>query len=239
MFDSPESNVCVPLFETAQLRGAKTWIFDLDNTLYPAADSLFLRMGARIRDYIADFLGTDSDTAHNLQKKYFRTYGTSLRGLMLEHGVDPVPFLDFVHNIDLSEIAPNPALDRALANLTGQKIIFTNADTGHAERILARLGIAGHFHAIFDITDAEYIPKPDPEPYDEIVRRHGLKPGTAVMVDDIARNLAPAAARGITTVWLRNDTDWGRTGADGDHIHHTAEDLTVWLEGVGQGDSQA
>lgn len=222
-----------------QLRDAETWVFDLDNTLYPATDNLFVQIGFRIRDYIAHILDMDSETAYKLQKQYFHTYGTSLRGMMLEHGMDPKPFLEFVHDVDLSEVAPNPELNQALAGLAGRKIVFTNADTGHAERILARLGIASHFEAIFDIADAAYIPKPQPEPYDQLVERHGLVPGTAVMVDDIARNLAPAAARGITTVWLRNETEWGRSGAEGGYVHHCADDLTAWLRSVGAGDGEA
>ncbi len=211
-------------------RDAASWIFDLDNTLYPATDDLFVQVSRKIRDYIAAFLEVDVDTAYGIQKDYFHRYGTSLRGLMLCHSMDPGPFLDFVHDVDLSGIDANPALDAALAKLPGRKVIFTNASSDHAERILGRLGIAGHFEAIFDIVDADYIPKPEPGPYDILIERLGLDPQASVMIDDIARNLIPAAERGLTTVWLHNDTDWGRTGADSEHIHYVARDLPRWLE---------
>ena len=214
----------------SSLRDAASWIFDLDNTLYPATDDLFVQVSRKIRDYIAAFLEVDVETAHGIQKDYFHRYGTSLRGLMLRHAMDPGPFLDFVHDVDLSRIGVNPALDAALTKLPGRKVIFTNASADHAERILERLGIAGHFDAIFDIVDADYIPKPEPGPYDTLIERHGLDPRTSVMVDDIARNLIPAAERGLTTVWLHNETDWGRTGADSEHIHYVARDLPRWLE---------
>ncbi|MBE0533021.1 MAG: pyrimidine 5'-nucleotidase [Rhodospirillales bacterium] len=208
------------------------WIFDLDNTLYPAVDSLFVHVSQRIRDYIGRFLDLDSEAAFRLQKDYFVRYGTSLRGMMIEHAMDPVPFLAYVHDVDLAMIAPNPRLDAALTRLRGRKLIFTNASSDHAERVLDRLGVARHFDAIFDIADGDFVPKPESAPYAALVSRHVPKPAAAVMIDDIARNLAPAAALGMTTVWLRNDTDWGRTGAADGHVHHVADDLIAWLEGV-------
>jgi putative hydrolase of the HAD superfamily len=229
MIDIPIYNPDAPLSDAAGLRGAKTWVFDLDNTLYPAADNLFVKVGERIRDYIVDFLGIDLEAAHDLQKRYFHEYGTSLRGLMLRHEMDPGPYLEFVHDIDLSEIDPDPDLNDALGALEGRKIIFTNADRSHAERVMNRLGIQRQFDAIFDIMDANYIPKPDPGPYGTVIKRYGLIPSESVMVDDIARNLGPAAAHGMTTVWLRNETDWGQTGADDGHVHHVAGNLTDWL----------
>ncbi|MBC8158934.1 MAG: HAD-IA family hydrolase [Alphaproteobacteria bacterium] len=149
------------------------------------------------------------------------------------HQVDPKPYLDYVHDIDISDVAPNPRLDAALARLGGTKLIFTNASTDHAMRILDRLGVTHHFDGVFDICDADYVPKPEPGPYDGVIERFGLRPETTVMVDDIARNLAPAADRGMTTVWLRNETEWGRTGAGEGHIHYIADDLPGWLENVG------
>ncbi len=216
----------------AELRDAACWVFDLDNTLYPATDNLFVQVSERIRDYIADFLGVAPETAFGIQKDYFHRYGTSLRGLMLRHDMDPGPFLDFVHDVDLSHVTANPELDRALSRLGGRKVIFTNASVDHAERILARLGISDHFDAVFDIVDAEYIPKPEPGPYDALIERFGLDPAASVMVDDIARNLIPAAERGLTTVWLRNETEWGSTGSESEYVHHIADNLSLWLDEV-------
>lgn len=232
MTEPPVFNLQAPLPGPDRLREAETWVFDLDNTLYPAADDLFAQVGARIRDYIVDYLDIDLEAAHDLQKRYFHEYGTSLRGLMLRHRMDPGPYLEFVHDVDLSGIDANPALNDALGALSGRKIVFTNADRGHAERVMDRLGIAGHFEAIFDIADADFIPKPDPGPYGAMIRRHGLTPAQSIMIDDIARNLEPAAEQGMTTVWLRNETDWGRTGAGDGHVHHIAENLTDWLRAV-------
>jgi putative hydrolase of the HAD superfamily len=215
-----------------RLRDAEAWVFDLDNTLYPVSINLFAQIDVRMRSYIAAFLGLDQDAAFALQKQYFRDYGTSLRGLMDRHWMDPQPFLQHVHDIDVSVLAPSAELDQALAALPGRKLIFTNASTGHAERVIDRLGIGHHFEAIFDIIAADYRPKPDPAIYLELVDRHAVDPRRAVMVEDMARNLAPARALGMTTVWIRNTTEHGVVGADGDHIDHVIDDLVAWLQAV-------
>lgn len=218
-----------PALPEAHFHAAEAWVFDLDNTLYPPRSALFAQIDERMRGFIATALGLDLDAAYALQKRYFREYGTSLRGLMERHGVDPRPFLDHVHAIDLSPIDPDPLLDAALGRLPGRKLIFTNASVRHAERVLERLGIAAHFEAIFDVEAAGFYPKPVPAIYEKLVRQCALEPSRSVMVDDIARNLQPAAALGMTTVWLRNDTEHGLHGADGDYIHHVIDDVTAWL----------
>lgn len=212
-----------------RLVDAQAWVFDLDNTLYPPRSALFAQIDERMRGFIAATLGLDLDAAFALQKRYFREYGTSLRGLMEQHDVDPRPFLDHVHEIDLSPIDPDPLLNDALSRLPGRKLIFTNASVRHAERVLDRLGIAAHFDAIFDVEAAGFHPKPAPSIYAMLVRQCALQPARSVMIDDIARNLQPAAALGMTTVWLRNDTEHGLHGADGDYIHHVVDDVTAWL----------
>lgn len=214
------------------LRQAEAWVFDLDNTLYPPSTNLFAQIDERMRAFIAGFLDLDLDEARRVQKTYFREYGTTLRGLMNRHGLEPGLFLEYVHAVDLDPVPPNPALAAALARLPGRKYIFTNASAAHAGRITDRLGVTRHFDAVFDIADAEYVPKPEPRIYDTLVRCHGLDPGKTVMIEDIARNLAPAAALGMTTVWLRNDSPVGVEGADGDHVHHVIDDLVPWLEDV-------
>ncbi|MCH8214342.1 MAG: pyrimidine 5'-nucleotidase [Proteobacteria bacterium] len=214
------------------LRQAEAWVFDLDNTLYPPSTNLFAQIDERMRAFIAGFLDLDLDEARRVQKTYFREYGTTLRGLMNRHGLEPGLFLEYVHAVDLDPVPPNPALAAALARLPGRKYIFTNASAAHAGRITDRLGVTRHFDAVFDIADAEYVPKPEPRIYDTLVQCHGLDPGKTVMIEDIARNLAPAAALGMTTVWLRNDSPVGVEGADGDHVHHVIDDLVPWLEDV-------
>jgi putative hydrolase of the HAD superfamily len=217
------------------LRHAEAWLFDLDNTLYPATIDLFGQIDEKMRAYIAEFLGLDLDSAYALQKRYFREYGTSMRGLMDLHGMDPAPFLAHVHDIDVTVLDAAPALGEALAALPGRKLVFTNASTAHAERVLRRLGIDHHFHDVFDIVAADFRPKPEPEIYRKLVDRHVIEPRRTVMVEDMARNLTPAAALGMTTVWVRTGSDWGAFGAEAAHIHHVVDDLTTWLTAVAEG----
>lgn len=212
--------------------GVETWIFDLDNTLYPASSNVFSQVERRMTEFIIERLAVVREEAYALQKRYFREHGTTMRGLMRHHGVDPADFLAFVHDIDLAPVDPNPALDTALARLSGRKIIFTNGSTEHAARVTRRLGIDHHFTEVFDIVEAGYVPKPEPSVYETLVSRFALRPETSVMVEDMAKNLKPAADMGMTTVWVRNDCDWGRAGSDGDHVHHVIDDLTAWLAGV-------
>lgn len=209
-----------------------TWIFDLDNTLYCATTDLFGQIDVRMKTFIAEFLDLELDEAFRVQKKYFREYGTTLRGLMDRHNVNPTAFLDHVHDIDLEVVSPDPVLDEALSRLPGKKIIFTNADIGHAERVMERLGVSRHFEAIFDIVASDYVPKPEPVVYEALVKRHGIDPENSVMFEDMARNLKPAADLGMTTVWVHTENDWGQEGSEGEHVHHVTGDLAGWLKEV-------
>lgn len=209
-----------------------SWVFDLDNTLYPAACDLFGQVSRRMTRFVADRLDLDLAAAHAVQKDYFRAYGTTLRGMMIHHDVDPRDYLGFVHDIDLTVVPPAPGLDAALGRLPGRKVIFTNGSVAHATRVMERLGVAAHFDGIFDIVAGDYVPKPDPDTYRAMARRFGIAPVRAVMIDDIPANLAPAAALGMTTVWVRTETEYAGIGELGDHVHHVAEDLTAWLEGA-------
>jgi len=211
---------------------AEAWIFDLDNTLYPASCDLFAQIDKRMQGFIARFLGLDLESAFRIQKKYFREHGTTLRGLMDLHGLEPTEFLDYVHDIDLSIVPTSPDLDTVLDRLPGRKFIFTNASADHARRVMTRLGVSRHFDEVFDIICAGYVPKPDPRAYSMMIERYGLAPRSTVMVEDIARNLAPAAALGMTTVWLRTGSRFGEEGSDGDHVHHVVDDLVGWLKGL-------
>ena len=215
-----------------------TWVFDLDNTIYSARYNLFELVDARIGRFVADLLDLDAAAARRVQKDYLREHGTTLRGLMLNHGVDPREYIAIVDDIDIDRIPPNPGLGRALSKLDGRKVIFTNATMHHAEKVLARLGVAGHFDGIFDIAQADYVPKPDPEPYATLIARFGIEPSAAAMVEDIARNLAPAAARGMTTVWVRGDSIWQTEGSDGAHVHHVIDDVAEWLAGLVDGEAR-
>ena len=211
------------------------WIFDLDNTLYPASCRLFDQVDVLIGRYIAELLSIDPVAARKIQKDFFREHGTTLRGLMSVHGVDPHEFLDYVHAIDRSPVAPNPALADALDRLPGRKFIFTNGSVSHAEAVLDRLGALGRFEDIFDIVAAEFEPKPRMAPYRALVDRNGIVANRAVMIDDLPVNLAPAHELGMTTVLVRTDSDWAQHEADGDHVHHVIDDLASWLVGIADG----
>lgn len=211
------------------------WLFDLDNTLYPHSCRLFDQVDRRIGEFVQDFLQLDAEEARRVQKQYLRDHGTTMNGLMQRHGLEPREFLAYVHEIDLTPVDPNPALDQALAALPGRKLIYTNGSEDHASRVLARLGIAAHFEAIFDIVAADYAPKPQPEPFDRLLQRHAVAPERTVFFDDMPRNLAPAAEIGMTTVWVETDSQWARLGHSGDElfVHHRTDDLTGWLEAKG------
>ena len=214
------------------------WVFDLDNTLYPASKSLFPQIDARMKRFIARLLDLPIDQAHALQKKYYRDYGTTLRGLMTVHGIDPREFLEFVHDIDHGVLERSPRLDAALGRLPGRKVVFTNGSRPHAEKVLRALGVEDRFDAIFDIVDADYIPKPDPRPYGELSRALGVDPTRAVMVEDLERNLVPAADLGMITVLLHQPghpdlPDGAPPPSALPHVHHVITDLDAWLEELG------
>jgi putative hydrolase of the HAD superfamily len=208
---------------------AEYWIFDLDNTLYPAQCQLFTQIEQNMTRYVMDFLKLGHDDAYSVQKKYFKDHGTTMNGLMIHHNLDPNHYLDYVHQIDLSGIPKDQILSDALAKLPGKKIIFTNGSTGHASRVIKHLGIEHHFEGIFDIVDSQFTPKPDPSVYEILIKRFGIRPEKAVMVEDMAKNLRPAADLGMTTVWVRTDSSWASEEFNDSFIHHIAEDLTGWL----------
>jgi putative hydrolase of the HAD superfamily len=210
----------------------ETWIFDLDNTLYPTSCRLFDQIHDRMTAFIAERFELSPEAALARQKRYFREHGTTLRGLMVVDRIDPEDFLAYVHELDFACVPPDPVLAEALSALPGRKIVHTNGSARHAERLLDHLGIASAFCGIVDIAAAGYEPKPALAGYHELLLRHGVTPGTALMVEDIARNLVPAAALGMTTAWVRNPAEWGADGADGGHIHHIVDDLGDFLTGA-------
>jgi putative hydrolase of the HAD superfamily len=207
----------------------ETWIFDLDNTLYPASCRLFDQIHALMTRFIAERLDLSPESALALQKTYFREHGTTLRGLMTVDRIDPDDFLAYVHQIDLSCVPPDPVLVAALAALPGRKIVHTNGSVRHAERLLDHLGIAASFCGIVDIAAAGYEPKPGLAGYHELLRRHRVTPAAAIMFEDMAKNLVPAARLGMTTAWVRNPIDWAAAGSEGGHIHHVVDDLGGFL----------
>jgi putative hydrolase of the HAD superfamily len=217
----------------------ETWVFDLDNTLYPHELGLWRQVDERIRSYIMRLLEVEADEAHRIQKDYYQRYGTTLRGLMTEHGIAPDDYLEFLHDIDHSPLEPNPALGVALERLPGRKLVLTNATRKHADAIMQRLGIEEHFEAVFDIAAAELEPKPRPQAYDLFLKVHGVDPRRAAMFEDLARNLEVPHALGMTTVLVVPDgtrelfrEDWEKAGRDAPHVDHVTDDLVGFLQGV-------
>jgi len=217
----------------------ETWVFDLDNTLYPHHLNLWQQVDARIRAYIADFLKISEDDAFRLQKDYYRRYGTSMRGLMIEHGMHPDDYLEVVHQIDHSPIEPNPALGAALEKLPGRKLILTNGTRKHAEAVMRRLAVDERFEDVFDIVAAELEPKPAPQTYNRFLAAHGVTPERSAMFEDLARNLEVPHALGMTTVLVVPSgarvvlrEEWELEGHDAAHVDHVTDDLVGFLETI-------
>ena len=215
--------------ERCPLGEIETWIFDLDNTLYPASCGLFPQVQQRMNEYICTRLAVSEEQAAELRRTYFREHGTTMNGLMKVHNIDPHDFLAFVHEVDLACVPPDPALVAALGQLNGRKIVHTNGSVRHAERLLDHLGLGPAFSGIIDIVAADFEPKPALAGYHLLLRRHSVRPETALMVEDMARNLAPAAELGMTTAWLRNGVDWAMEEAERDYIHHVVDELAGFL----------
>ncbi len=212
------------------------WVFDLDNTLYPHHLNLWQQVDTRIRDYIVDFLKVTHDEAFVLQKDYYRRYGTMMRGLMEEHGLDPDTFLEVVHEIDHSPLTPDPALGAAIAGLPGRKLILTNGTRAHAQAVMQRLEIEQHFEDVFDIAAADLEPKPRPQFYHRFLARHGVDPRKTAMFEDLARNLEVPHALGITTVLVVPAgsrevfrEEWELAGRDAPYVDHVTDDLAGFL----------
>jgi putative hydrolase of the HAD superfamily len=217
----------------------ETWVFDLDNTLYPHHLNLWQQVDVRIRQYIERLLGLPRDEAFRLQKDYYKRYGTTLRGLMVEHGLQPDDFLDFVHEIDHSPLEPNPRLGAAIEKLPGRKLVLTNGTRKHADVVMQRLAIDQHFDDVFDIVAAELEPKPSPQTYDRFLARHGVDPQKAAMFEDLARNLSTPHSLGMTTVLVIPEgtrevlrEDWELEGRDADHVDYVTDDLVSFLQQI-------
>ena len=216
-----------------------TWVFDLDNTLYPHHVNLWQQVDTRIREFVSNWLQVDATEAQRIQKDYYRRYGTTMRGMMTEHGVHADDYLAYVHRIDHSPLQPNPAMGAAIAQLPGRKLILTNGSTDHAGKVLERLGIGDHFEAVFDIIAAELEPKPAPQTYQRFLDLHAVDPATSAMFEDLARNLVVPHRLGMTTVLVVPDgarevvrEDWELEGRGETYVDHVTDDLTGFLQGL-------
>jgi putative hydrolase of the HAD superfamily len=214
-----------------RLAPIRNWIFDLDNTLYPASADLFAQVDARMTGFIQDLLGLEHDEARRVQKSYFHNHGTTLSGLMAEHHVDPHAFLAHVHDIEMDVLEHDAPLVAAIAKLPGRKLVFTNGDKPYALKILDRLGLGESFEAIHDIHAMGLMPKPHASAYAGFCAAFDIDPCESLFVDDMARNLAPAKAIGMTTVWVDNGSEQS-PGVERAHIDFTVPVLAPWLETI-------
>ncbi|HEY7809431.1 MAG TPA: pyrimidine 5'-nucleotidase [Allosphingosinicella sp.] len=216
------------------LRHIDCWIFDLDNSLYPASANLFELIDIRMGEYISRLVGCDSAEARRIQKGFFHEHGTTLAGLMRSHGTDPREFLDYVHDIDLARISADPRVVDALDRLPGRKYVFTNGDVDYAGRVLDKLGLANAFDGVHDIHAMNYVPKPHPDAYSALCARYAIDPARALFVEDMARNLEPAKALGMTTVWVDNGSEQAGRDADPAFIDYRITDVAEWLTDIVQ-----
>jgi len=218
-----------------------TWVFDLDNTLYPHHVNLWQQVDARIGEFVSAWLKISTEEARLIQKDYYHRYGTTMRGMMTEHGVHADDYLAYVHQIDHSPLEPNPAMGAAIARLPGRKLILTNGTRRHADAVLARLELDAHFEDVFDIIAAELEPKPSPGTYDRFLKAHDVDARKAAMFEDLARNLAVPHALGMTTVLVVPERTrevfregWELEGRDAPHVDHVTDDLAGFLQTIGR-----
>ena len=214
-----------------------TWIFDLDNTLYSADSGIFQQVHELMGKFVSNHLKIEINEAKKIQKKYYKLHGTTLRGMMDNHGVDPDYFLSEVHKLDYSIVTSNKELNAQLNKLYGKKIIYTNANMQHTLDVLERIELANFFDEIFDIKMADYIPKPEITPYEQIIKKYNLKPNSCAMFDDIAKNLVPAKKVGFTSIWIdagyENFSDDIKSSKK--FLDYTTTDLHLFLEKVNKG----
>ena len=201
----------------------ETWVFDLDNTLYPPEVRLFDQIEVRMTAWVQDALGVDTETANHLRKEYWLRYGTTLAGLMREHEVDPTPYLTDVHDISFDALEPDADLARAIADLPGRAIVYTNGSEPYARRVIEARGLSGLFEAVYGVEHAEFHPKPERRAFEAIIARDGFNPARAAMFEDDARNLAEPRALGMRTVHVAPLPE------PAPHIEHHTDDLTGFL----------
>ena len=201
----------------------ETFIFDLDNTLYPPAVRLFDQIELRMTAYVMDALGVDKAKADFLRKHYWQKHGTTLAGLMREHGVDPGPYLDDVHDISFAALEPDPVLAERIGALDGRKIVYTNGPAPYARKVLKARGLAESFEAVFGIEHAKFKPKPERGAFEEILDQFGAAAGAAAMFEDDARNLEAPKAMGMRTVHVAPEAK------PAPHIDFHTDDLSHFL----------
>lgn len=201
----------------------ETWVFDLDNTLYPPQARLFDQIEERMTRYVMDALGVDKEHANHLRVEYWRQYGTTLAGLMREHDVDPTPYLVDVHDISLDHLEPAPELAQEILSLPGRRIVYTNGTAPYARNVLAARGLDGVFDAIYGVEEAGFLPKPERAAFETVFELDGVEASKAAMFEDDVRNLLEPFRMGMQTVLVAETHDGE------DHVHHHTDDLHNFL----------
>ena len=218
-------------------RHVEAWLFDLDNTLYRADSDLFAQIDARMCEFVGRLLDVPAEDARRIQKDYYRDHGTTLNGLIRRHDIDPESFLAFVHDIDLSVLSPDAALNEAIAHLPGKRFVFTKGCRNYARRVLERVGLADSIDGLWDIRALAFSPKPHIAVYRTVLAEADVAAERCAMFEDVARNLVPAHELGMTTVWLNNDSIWSKQGpeyplAESRHIDYEITDLNLFLRAI-------
>lgn len=213
---------------TRDFAHVQTWVFDLDNTLYPPAARLFDQIEKRMSDWVMRALGVNRTEANRLRLEYWRTYGTTLAGLMREHGVDPGPYLTEVHDISFDVLEPDPVLAGRIAGLPGRRVVYTNGCIPYAQRVIEARGLDGVFDAVYGVESANYLPKPEAEAFRLVFEAEGLSGATGAMFEDDARNLVVPHGLGMRTVHV------APMPAPAPHVHHHCTDLCAFLGRLGE-----
>ena len=210
----------------ASFSHVKTWVFDLDNTLYPPQARLFDQIEVRMTRFVMEALGVGQTEADRLRNHYWQLYGTTLAGLMHEHDVDPAPYLTEVHDISLDHLEPDDDLTSAIAALPGRRIVYTNGCAPYAERVLAARGLSGLFHGVYGVEHAGFLPKPQRAAFETVFAGDGTEARSAAMFEDDPRNLAAPHEMGMRTVHVAPERHTA------DHIHHHTDDLALFLRSL-------
>ena len=217
-----------------ELKNIKYWLFDLDNTLYSGASKVFDQVDKKMTDFISTKLKIEKEEARKIQKNYFIEYNTTLNGMIKNHKIDANEFLEFVHDIDLSFLKEDKKLDIEMKKIRGKKIIFTNGSRAHANNVTKKLGIQRHFDDIFDIANADFIPKPSLVTYKKLIEKYKIEPQYCIFIEDIARNLKPAYELGMKTVWIINDEPWAAEFSDSEFINYKTDELSKFLKEINE-----
>ena len=217
-----------------ELKKIKYWLFDLDNTLYSGDTKVFDQVDKKMSLFISNKLNVSIEEAKKIQKNYFHEYNTTLNGMIKNHKINAEEFLEFVHDVDLTFLKEDLALQNELTNLVGKKYIFTNGSKAHASNVTKRIGIQNHFDGVFDIVDSDFMPKPSIEPYKKIIQKYGIDPEYCIFIEDIARNLKPAYELGMKTVWIKNNEPWAAEFSNENFINYKTDNLSDFLRRVNE-----